>query len=155
MPLLLECQHAVGVVGQLADQEDFQTVRGAQRVGALAQMTVPPDLVDEVADRRVKAQRRPDAVVHAKRIDATDRLLHQLVALRRMVHPFTADAPAANESAQFTQARPVQALEIVGFEFVALDPAALDAPVHALHELQRDPGDLARCFPTGAVMPWP
>jgi hypothetical protein len=59
---LLEREHAVGVVGQLADEEDPQPVGRARRVGPGAVGAVLRDLVVQVALRAVEAQRLAHAV---------------------------------------------------------------------------------------------
>ena len=83
----------------------------------------------------MKAQRPGHAVALAKRIDAALGLLHQLVALRGMVDPLAGDGAGLDGAATRAQARPEQALQVVGFEFGAFGPAQRAAAVHALHQL--------------------
>ena len=48
MPALLQGQHALRVVGQLADQKDLQPVGRQGRIRAIAEPRKALDLVDEV-----------------------------------------------------------------------------------------------------------
>lgn len=57
-----------------------------------------------------------------------------------MVDPFAGDGAGLDGAATRAQARPEQALQVVGFEFGAFGPAQRAAAVHALHQLQPLPG---------------
>jgi hypothetical protein len=134
VPTLLEGQDALGVVGQLADQQDTQAVRGAWRVGSLAEAAVVLDLVDAVADRRVHPDRLGDAEARAVGVEAALGLAQHLAELVRVGDPLAGHTTGLDRRAG--EPVPEHPAEVVRHELVALGPAVVGAPVRDLHELQ-------------------
>jgi hypothetical protein len=150
MAAFLERDHAIGVVRELAHEQDAQPVGRRRGTRSLAIMPVLLDLVDQVAGSRVEAQRRAHAIAQPIRIDAALGLADHLVPLLRMIDPFARQRAGRHERAALAELRPEHARQVVGDQFVAGHPAIVGAPMRDLHELE--PVTVDQAFRGAAVV---
>jgi hypothetical protein len=97
MALLFQREHAVGVIGQFAGQHDLEPGLACRRGAPRAFDVELGRFVDRIAAAGMETQGPGDPVVLAEQVDAAHRLLHQLVPLHGMVHPFATDLPGCGK----------------------------------------------------------
>ena len=91
VPSLLESQHSLRVVRQLADQKDLQPIGRHGRIRAIAEPRKALDLVDEIPLGRMKAHWLAHVAIESIRVDAADRFAQELVSLTGVIHPLAGD----------------------------------------------------------------
>ena len=136
VPALLEGEDALGVVGQLADEEDPQAIDCWRRRRTVAEGPEMGHLVDGVTDARPEPQWMLDVEVRPEGIDAADRLAHESRELTGMVDPLGGHLPARPHATVATHAAPVHPVEVVGHESRPLQPPLRHASMEDLHELR-------------------
>ena len=104
VPPLLEGQHSLRVVRQLADQKDLQPVGRHGRIRAIAEPRKALELVDEVPLRRMKAHWLAHVAIEPIRVDAADGFAQELVSLTGVIHPLAGDLTGPRDVAPCAQA---------------------------------------------------
>ena len=149
---LFESEDALGVVRELAYEDDRETVVRGWRPRAVSEGCVNRALIDSVSNGRLENEWLRNLVAGSIWIQtARGSLLDDLVPLKWVVDPLARNLARRDEGTVPAQLRPVHSIEVVRRRLTPLDPALFGTPVHHLDKLERTAFDMpGRIF--GRVM---